>query len=118
MALRTRIALTYSVDENDAFWFLNHKLYFQHDKFIALTRNEIIDDKPVVGDLMKEVKRSNEEFIAHYYQKYSEPAFPPAWMTLEVVSMGTLSKLFLLWTRIILLVKQSAEIWDYTMSIF
>ncbi|WP_316904796.1 Abi family protein [Prevotella bivia] len=94
VALRTRIALTYSVDENDAFWFLNHKLYFQHDKFIALTRNEIIDDKPVVGDLMKEVKRSNEEFIAHYYQKYSEPAFPPAWMTLEVVSMGTLSKLF------------------------
>ena len=55
VALRTRIALTYSVDENDAFWFLNHKLYFQHDKFIALTRNEIIDDKPVVGDLMKEV---------------------------------------------------------------
>ena len=82
VALRTRIALTYSVDENDAFWFLNHKLYFHHDKFIALTH-------PVVGDLMKEVKRSNEDFIAHYYQKYSEPAFPPAWMTLEVVSMGT-----------------------------
>jgi len=43
---------------------------------------------------MKEVKRSNEEFINHYFGKYGEPAFPPSWMTLEVVSMGTLSKLF------------------------
>ena len=45
-------------------------------------------------DLMKEVKRSNEEFINHYFGTYGEPAFPPSWMTLEVVSMGTLSKLF------------------------
>lgn len=45
-------------------------------------------------DLMKEVKRSNEEFINHYFGKYGEPAFPPSWITLEVVSMGTLSKLF------------------------
>lgn len=43
---------------------------------------------------MKEVQRSNEDFITHYFERYGEPQFPPAWMTLEVVSMGTLSKLF------------------------
>ena len=94
VAMRTRIALTYSVDTGDGFWFLNHRLYFLHEKFINLTRNEIIDGSLYIGDLMKEVKRSNEEFINHYFGKYSEPAFPPSWMTLEVVSMGTLSKLF------------------------
>lgn len=94
VSLRTRIALIYSVDEGTGHWFLNHKLYDKHEKFIALTRNETIDDKKVLGDLMKEVKRSNEEFILHYFRKYGEPEFPPAWMTLEVVSMGTLSKLF------------------------
>ena len=92
--MRTRIALTYSVDTGDGFWFLNHRLYFLHEKFINLTRNEIIDGSLYIGYLMKEVKRSNEEFINHYFGKYGEPAFPPSWMTLEVVSMGTLSKLF------------------------
>ena len=94
VAMRTRIALTYSVDTGDGFWFLNHRLYFLHEKFINLTRNEIIDGSLYIGDLMKEVKRSNEEFINHYFGKYGELAFPPSWMTLEVVSMGTLSKLF------------------------
>lgn len=94
VALRTRIALEYSVDEGTGHWFLNHRLYDKHDKFVALTRNETIDGKKVLGDLMKEVARSNEEFIVHYFNKYGEPEFPPAWMTLEVVSMGMLSKLF------------------------
>ncbi len=94
VALRTRIALIYSTNEGDGFWFLNHRLYYLHDKFLALTRNEEIDGKPIVGDLMKEVNRSNEDFIDHYKKKYGDPPFPPAWMTLEVVSMGTLSKLF------------------------
>lgn len=94
VAFRTRIALAYSVDENDGFWFLNHRLYYQHDRYISLTRNEIIDGKPIAGELMKEVQRSNEDFITHYFERYGEPQFPPAWMTLEVVSMGILSKLF------------------------
>lgn len=90
VAMRTRIALTYSVDTGDGFWFLDESLFFQHDKFLKLTQNET--DR--IGELMKEVKRSNEDFIAHYFGKYGDPLFPPSWMTLEVVSMGTLSKLF------------------------
>ena len=41
-----------------------------------------------------EVNRSREDFIAEYYSNYTAPSFPPAWKTLEVVSFGTLSKLF------------------------
>ena len=32
--------------------------------------------------------------ISEYYNNYTAPSFPPAWKTLEVVSFGTLSKLF------------------------
>lgn len=41
-----------------------------------------------------EISRSNEDFIVHYRNKYSNPEMPPAWMTLEVVSFGTLSRLY------------------------
>ena len=46
-----------------------------------------------IRHIQKEVKRSGEAFIKHYYDTYTSPALPPAWMTFEVVSMGTLSKI-------------------------
>ena len=42
----------------------------------------------------KEVARSHDNFIKEHFRKYSEPELPPVWKTLEVVSMGTLSKLY------------------------
>lgn len=94
VALRARITLAYSIDQGSGFWFLNHKLYHDHEKFVELTRNETIDGRKYRGDLPKEVLRSKEDFITHYYSRYGDPALPPAWMTLEVASMGVLSKLF------------------------
>ena len=41
----------------------------------------------------EELDRSKEEFIKHHDQKYGK-AFPPAWMTLQVLSFGTLSKVY------------------------
>lgn len=45
-----------------------------------------------IRHIRKEVKRSGEAFIEHYFSKYTSPALPPAWMVFEVVSFGTLSK--------------------------
>lgn len=45
-----------------------------------------------IRHIRKEVKRSGEPFIKHYYDTYSSPALPQAWMVFEVVSFGTLSK--------------------------
>lgn len=47
-----------------------------------------------INSLYEEVDRSAETFIEHYKNTYSSPAYPPAWMSLEVASMGLLSKLF------------------------
>jgi abortive infection bacteriophage resistance protein len=40
-----------------------------------------------------EVARSKESYIKEHFLKYDEPDLPPVWKTLEVVSLGTLSKL-------------------------
>lgn len=47
-------------------------------------------------NVKKEVSRSNEVFIKEHAEKYTSPTLPPVWKTLEVVSFGTLSKLFCL----------------------
>lgn len=47
-----------------------------------------------LSELQKEIDRSHETFLKHYKQKYSSPSQPPAWMSLEVASMGTLSKIY------------------------
>ena len=49
-----------------------------------------------LDNIKKEVSRSNEDFIKEHSVKYNYPALPPVWKTLEVVSFGTLSKLFCL----------------------
>jgi abortive infection bacteriophage resistance protein len=44
--------------------------------------------------LQKEINRSNETFIDHYKNKYTNPSAPPCWMSLEVTSIGLLSLIF------------------------
>ncbi|MDP3556805.1 MAG: Abi family protein, partial [Bacteroidota bacterium] len=41
-----------------------------------------------------ELSLSKEVFIQHYKTKYSSPVNPPAWMSLEILSFGQLSKMF------------------------
>ena len=48
----------------------------------------------ILAVIRKEVSRSHDDFITEHFRKYSEPDLPPVWKTLEVVSMGTLSKLY------------------------
>ena len=47
-----------------------------------------------VGSLYREVKRSDESFIAHYKTEYSQPDLPPVWAICEVMSLGLLSRCY------------------------
>ena len=82
VALRSLIvyhfALTYG-----SHWYENASLYRNNIHFI----NDI-------AALDKEVNRSDEAFIKHYKNKYTNPVRPPAWMSLEVVTFTTLSKFY------------------------
>lgn len=65
-----------------AFWYLDKNLFIDpaaHGKTIKI--------------IEREYKRSDETFIKNFNAKYSDP-FPPSWMILEVISFGTLVKLY------------------------
>ena len=82
IALRTKI-IHYVSLKYGAFWFADISLCSDQRRF-AENLNHI----------QQELQRSKEDFILEHYGKYTYPAFPPVWKTLEVVSFGTLSKLY------------------------
>jgi len=83
VAIRTKIVYEYSLYTNDSHWFMNKAIYFEP----STSQN-------ILNNIREEIDRSNEDFIKHYKDKYDCPDFPPSWMTLEVLSFGTLSQLF------------------------
>ena len=83
VSFRAKIVQTYSETTNNSHWYEDSSLFRQASKHEVL-----------LEDIQREINRSNEDFIKHYKSKYSSPLRPPSWMTLEVVSLGTLSRLY------------------------
>lgn len=82
IALRTRIIQHFSL-KYGAFWFMDEGLFKDESIFRKCLEN-----------IQKEVSRSNEDFLKEHFIKYDAPSLPPVWKTMEVVSFGTLSKLY------------------------
>lgn len=82
VALRSKIIQHFSM-QHSAFWFLEMSLHESEHRFLEN-----------LTSLDREVVRSKEDFIKDHFYKYDKPEFPPAWKTLELVSLGTLSKLY------------------------
>ncbi len=47
----------------------------------------------LMEDIQKETKRSKESFVKHFKERYSDKDLP-VWMSVEIISFGTLSKLY------------------------
>ncbi len=88
VALRTQIIHQFAIDEG-SHWQTDRNLF----KTNRNRKGELFFDVHQ-QTLKAEIDRSSEKFIEHYKDKYTAPKMPPSWMTLEVVSMGTLSKLY------------------------
>ena len=69
--------------KHGAFWFLDERLTDNADIHAFCLKS-----------IKRELDRCSDEYILEHYRKYDEPGFPPAWKTFEVVSLGTLSKLY------------------------
>lgn len=82
VSVRTKIIKHFAL-EFGAFWFMNENYATNETRFAAN-----------LDVIRKEVSRSHDDFITEHFRKYSEPDLPPVWKTLEVISMGTLSKLY------------------------
>lgn len=82
IALRTKIIYEYAV-VNGSHWHEEANLFRSKHHFYGN-----------INTLYQEIDRSNETFIEHYNSTYKNPIYPPAWMSLEVASLGLLSKMF------------------------
>lgn len=82
IALRTKIIYEMSLSYG-GHWQENPNLFINAEYFDNNTES-----------IQREMKRSKEDFIKHYRDTYTNPENPPSWMSLEVVSMDLLSKLF------------------------
>ena len=76
---------------------LIHHFSMAYGSFWIMDRS-LFADKKIFTDcsirVQQEVFRSKEDFIQEHFDKYSNPIIPPVWKTLEVVSFGTLSRIF------------------------
>lgn len=93
VALRTKIVQIYSETTGNSHWYEDESL-FKDNSFLNKDDEKTYLYDILYDDIEHEVDRSNEDFIKHYKSKYSNPETPPAWMTLEVISFGTLSRLY------------------------
>ena len=82
VALRSKIIQHFSM-RHGAFWFMQMDLHDSEHRFLEN-----------LNALDREVTRSKEDFIKEHFRNYDKPEFPPAWKTLELASLGTLSKLY------------------------
>ncbi len=92
VALRAKITQRYSEATHDSHWYQDESL-FKDDAYMN-DGQRVFKYNTLMEDIEEEVARSDEEFIKHYYRRYSEPDMPPSWMALEVVSFGSLSRLY------------------------
>ncbi|MFZ4543417.1 MAG: Abi family protein [Saprospiraceae bacterium] len=82
IAFRTQIINKYSIAYG-SHWYELEDLFHINNYFV--NNLERID---------RELRSTHEIFIKLYRSKYSHPIRPPVWMALELVSFGTLSKMF------------------------
>lgn len=82
IALRTRIIHFFSM-AHGAFWFMDASQFNSRSIF-----------QTCLDNIKAELDRSKEDFLQEHFAKYDTPNMPPVWKTLEVVSFGTLSKLY------------------------
>ncbi len=82
IGVRTKLIYYLSLDYGP-WWFENPDLF--SDKQHHAETLKFIDE---------ELARSKETFILDHYKRYTNPSRPPAWKTLETVTIGNLSKLY------------------------
>jgi abortive infection bacteriophage resistance protein len=82
IGFRTRLIYELSLDHS-AWWFEDGTLF--KDSHLFRENLQLID---------RELTHSREVFIKEHYAKYTAPNRPPAWKTIEILSLGHLSKLY------------------------
>lgn len=81
ISLRTKLIYHLSLSYGGE-WYLNPRLFSKHTHYLGL-----------LGKIFNDLKGSSEEFIKSHYSNHPEE-HPEAWKALEILTLGTLSKLY------------------------
>ena len=81
IAIRSQMAYSLST-AHGSFWMENEALFVNSDKH-----------QDTLAKIHSELSRSDEEFVISFKSKYSN-LLPPSFITLEITSFGTLSRLY------------------------
>jgi abortive infection bacteriophage resistance protein len=81
VAIRAKIVYVMA-EKYGPFWFQDVNLF-----------SNLVTHAKSLSKIDEEYKRSDEEFIVAFKDKYSNP-LPPSWITMEITSFGTLSVLY------------------------
>ena len=82
VALRSALANVVAEETGNIFWMTDASMFANADKF---NRTMALVDK--------ELNNSKEDFILHFREKYSN-AYPPAWMLVEILPLGVVTRIF------------------------
>ena len=82
IAVRTRMIQQFSM-KYGSFWFMDKQLFTSEEIF----------QKNLAG-LRNSVERSIEDFVLEHFQRYDDPDMPPAWKSLELATLGILSRMY------------------------
>ena len=82
IAFRSALANMVAQETGNIFWMTDKEMFTNADKF-----NRTIDK------VKKEFEGSKEDFILHFKKKYSN-AYPPAWMLVEILPLGVITRIF------------------------
>jgi abortive infection bacteriophage resistance protein len=83
IAIRTKIVHTLSM-KYGSHWHEDARLFTQKQVYFNLQK--------CIADHC--AQKHKETFIEHYLGKYDDPAMPPSWMSLELVTLGQLSLVY------------------------
>ena len=82
VALRSIVANVVAEECGNIFWMTDPGMFANQDKF-----------KKTMLLVDKELKSSKEDFIKHFKEKYSNNN-PPAWMLVEILPLGVVTRIF------------------------
>ena len=95
VGFRTVLAYELSHKYGTGHWLLDPDLFrkaadFSHSALLRTIKRETAFSAEEGTDRHKQ----REAFIRHYYENYDEPELPPSWMLVEVMTLGSWSKVY------------------------
>lgn len=82
VAVRTQMIQHFSM-KYGAFWFMQAELFSSADIY-----------QKHMKSLRRALERTQDDFIMEHFRRYDTPDMPPAWKTMELTTLGTLSRMY------------------------